>query len=91
MVYINDAIRLISLILDSESPSYPVYNTGGHTISVWDLAALIEELTGTSVTWNENAEPWGRPPIVSHSRAAEDFGYDLTPLSDSILDYISRL
>ena len=91
MVYINDAIRLISLILDSESPSYPVYNTGGHTISVRGLAALIEELTGTSVTWNENAKPWGRPPIVSHSRAAEDFGYDLTPLSDSILDYISRL
>ena len=91
MVYVNDAVRLISLILDAKSPSYPVYNTGGHTISVRDLAILIEELTGTSATWNEGAKPWGRPPIVRHSRAAEDFGYELTPLSDSISDYISRV
>ena len=91
MVYVNDAVRLISLILAAKSPSYPVYNTGGHTISVRDLAILIEELTGTSATWNEGAKPWGRPPIVSHSRAAEDFGYELTPLSDSISDYISRV
>ena len=91
MVYVNDAVRLMSLILDSKSPSHPVYNTGGHSISIRDLSELIEDITGTPVSWKEDAKPWGRPPVVSHARAAEDFGYDITPLRESIIDYIDRL
>lgn len=89
-VYVADVADLfVRLLLDD--PSHSVYNTGGHALSMREIADVLEEETGGTVTCDPDGEYLSYPPRYDHERANRDLGYDLTPFADCVRDYIDRV
>lgn len=80
-----DAAALFAQVSLAESVDHDAYNTGGHCVTVDDLADRIETVLGGEVRCDPD-EPGAYPHVanVSHDRAREAFGYDLTPLDDAL-------
>jgi UDP-glucose 4-epimerase len=87
MVYRDDVARLFAVLHDADAVEHAAYNTGGHRISVRDLAALIDDEFAGSVSWDEGGDPLGLVAGPSHERARSEFGFELTPLVDAVHDH----
>lgn len=89
-VYVADVADLfVRLLLDE--PSHPVYNTGGHTLSMQDIADVLEAETGGTVTFDPDGGYLSQPARYDYGRAMEDLGYQLTPFTECVRDYIDRV
>jgi nucleoside-diphosphate-sugar epimerase len=84
MVYRDDVARLFDLALRADAVDHSVYLSGGHTVTARDLADRVESIVGGTVTCDPSAPEVELPAAVSHERAQGAFGYDLTPLDESI-------
>lgn len=91
MVYRDDVARLFSLAIQAESVGHPVYLSGGHTVTARDLADRVELVVGGTVTCDPSAPDVELPAAVSHERANRTFGYDLTPLDESIRQHAAAV
>jgi nucleoside-diphosphate-sugar epimerase len=89
-VYVADVADLFVRLLLAE-PSHAVYNTGGHALSMREIADVLEAETGGIVTCDPDGEYLSYPPRYDHERAKRDLGYDLTPFAECVRDYIDRV
>jgi nucleoside-diphosphate-sugar epimerase len=89
-VYVADVADLfVRLLLDE--PSHRVYNTGGHTLSMREIADVLEAETGGTVTVDQDGDYLTQPARYDHGRATDDLGYELTSFSECVRDYIDRV
>jgi nucleoside-diphosphate-sugar epimerase len=88
--YVADVADLFVRLL-LEDPSHHVYNTGGHTLTMGEIGSVVEDVTGGTVTYDEDGGRLSQPPNYSHERAKADVGYDLTPFEDCVRDYVERV
>lgn len=91
LVYMSDVGALIADILLAETPEHHVYNTGSHAITARRLADIIERETGGTVHCDEDAPPKASPSTIENQRAVDEFGFSLTPLDESVRDYVERV
>jgi nucleoside-diphosphate-sugar epimerase len=84
MVYRDDVARLFHTATIADSVDHPIYLSGGHTVTARDLADRVESIVGGEVTCDPSAPEVELPADVSHERAHETFGFELTPLDESI-------
>ena len=89
-VYVADVADLVVRLLTGE-PSHHVYNTGGHTLAMADIADTVESVTGGTVTWDPAGDRHSVPPRYDYERARSDLGYELTPYPDCVRDYVDRV
>lgn len=89
-VYVADVADLFVRLLLGD-PSHAVYNTGGHALSMREIAAVLEAETGGTVTCDPDGEYLSYPPRYDHGRATRDLGYDLTPFAECVRDYVDRV
>lgn len=89
MVYREDVADLIVGMLRADSLAHHAYNTGGHTVTAGELARLVEETVGGTVTLAED-EQSRLVPDVSSERATAELGYELTPLEECLRDHAAR-
>ncbi|MFB6311194.1 MAG: NAD-dependent epimerase/dehydratase family protein [Salinirussus sp.] len=91
MVYRDDVAALFADALLAETADHSVYLSGGHTITARELADLVESVVGGTVTCDPAADPIELPPKVSHERARESFGFELTPLETAIQEHATEV
>ena len=80
-----DAVELYAAVALSERVERDAYNTGGHCVTAREVANVVEAELGGEVRCDPG-EPGDYPHAadVSHERAREEFGFELTPLGDAI-------
>lgn len=91
VIYRDDVARLFADAVLAEEIEHPLYLTGGHTITARDLADLVESVVGGTVTCDPSADPIELPREVSHERAREAFGFELTPLESAIRQHAAEV
>lgn len=84
LVYRDDVVALIRELLAAGTLAHDAYNTGGVTVTARELADAVTEEVGGSVTFEADADPLPLVAGTTHERAAEAFGYDVTPLREAI-------
>lgn len=89
MVYRDDVAELFVRLHDAPTIAHDVYNTGGHHMTVREVADRIEAEFDGSITWEETGDPLGLVPDVSHERARRELGYELTPFDEAIRHHAS--
>ncbi len=92
--YVKDLVRGIRLILEAGSVKHPIYNVSfGKQYTISAVGDMIKELLPQS---NIHIGPGKLPGVelraaLDISRAREEFGYEPSPIKESIKDFINYL
>lgn len=89
-VYVADVADLFVRLLTGD-PSYQVYNTGGHALTMQEVADTVAAETGGTVTCDPDGGRLAFPAEYDYDRARADLGYELTPFDECVRDYIGRV
>ena len=89
VVYREDVADLVVRTLRADSLAHHAYNTGGHAVTAGELARLVEDTVGGTVTLDAGSESQ-LVPDVSSERSHTELGYELTPLEDCLRDHAAR-
>lgn len=83
-----DVAELFAAVSLADTVDHRAYNTGGHCVTAGEVATIVEAELGGEVRCDPD-EPGAYPHVadVSHARAREEFGYDLTPLDEAIRQF----
>jgi len=87
MVYYRDVARLFAEVTLADEVLHTAYNTGGHRVTVRELADTVERVVGGTVSCDPNASPLRLVGDVGNTRATSQFGYCLTPLAEALRDH----
>jgi nucleoside-diphosphate-sugar epimerase len=81
-------------VLMADKPKSAVYNTGGHAISLGDLARLVREfLPDARISFDketggrENSGNW----MIDNSRLIQEFGVQYLPYRQRVLQIINEV
>ena len=77
-----------------DKPDHAIYNTGGHTISLGDLADIVREfLPDAQITFDN--ETGGRERsgnfMIDNSRVVTEFGMQFRPYRERVLQIINEV
>lgn len=80
-----DAVELYADAILADRVRHDAYNTGGHCVTAGEVARTVESELGGEVRCDPE-EPGAYPHVadVSHDRAREEFGCELTSLDEAI-------
>lgn len=84
LVYRDDVAELLSDIVTATEPAHQVYNTGGHHVTVGQLVDAIEEQFQQTITTDQDADSVPLVADVDHTRAADEFDYNLRSIGEAI-------
>lgn len=91
LVYRDDVAALFVALHDTRTVEHAAYNTGGHRVTVREVADLVDLEFDGSVSWDTDGDDLGLVADVSHERARDEFGYELTPLREAIRDHAAAV
>ena len=78
----------------SDKPKHGLYNSGGHTISLGDLADMVREFLPDAKISFEN-ETGGRERsgnfLIDNSRLVQEFGLQYAPFRQRVLQIINDI
>ncbi len=93
-IHVDDVAEAFARVTLAEEPRHPLYNTGGHAISMGDLAALVREFLPDADISFEN-ETGGRASsgnfLIDNSRLVEEFGLQYTPYRDRVRQIVEAV
>ena len=90
LIYVEDVAELIRALLKAPSPKYKIYNTGGHSTTLAQIADIVYRFI-PSAKIEFGTKPGELPPAkrVSNNRAKEELGFSLRSLEDGVLAQIN--
>ncbi len=91
-VHVDDIAEVFARVLMSDKPRHALYNSGGHTISLGDLATMVREfLPDAKITFEH--ETGGRERsgnfLIDNSRLVQEFGMQYAPFRQRVLQIIN--
>jgi nucleoside-diphosphate-sugar epimerase len=86
LVHRDDVADLFARVTLADRLAHHAYNTGGHVVTVRELADRIERLFPGTVNADPDAEPVALVADVANERARRAFDYELTPLDAALRD-----
>ena len=93
-VHVDDVAEAFARVTLAEEPRHPLYNTGGHAISMGELAALVREFLPDADISFEN-ETGGLAASgnfrIDNSRLVEEFGLQYAPFRDRVRQIIEAV
>jgi nucleoside-diphosphate-sugar epimerase len=94
VIHVEDMAAGFARVLLSDKPKYETYNSGGATVSLGELAALVREfLPGADIRF-EN-ESGGREVsgnfLIDNARLVEEFGVQYAPLRQRVKEVINDI
>jgi nucleoside-diphosphate-sugar epimerase len=91
-IHVDDISEIFVRVSLSEKPQHAVYNSGGETIAMGDIAALVQKyLPDAQISFDK--ETGGRELsgnyMMDNSRLVQEFEYDLAPYAQRVLEIIN--
>ena len=93
-IHVDDVAEAFARVTLAEAPRHQVYNTGGHAISMGDLAALVREfLPDADISFD--SETGGRDGsgnfLIDNRRLVEEFGLQYAPFRDRVRQIVEAV
>ena len=94
VIHVEDMAEAFARILLADKPQHTTYNSGGTTLSMGELAALVREfLPGADINFKE---PIGGRAIsgnflIDNRRLVEEFGVQYKPLRQRVKEVINDI
>jgi nucleoside-diphosphate-sugar epimerase len=93
-IHVDDISEMFTRVTLAEKTQHAVYNSGGETISMGDIAALVQRYLPDARITFEN-ETGGRELsgnyMMDNSRMVSEFEYDLAPYPQRVLEIINAV
>jgi len=93
-IHVDDISEMFTRVTLAEKTQYAVYNSGGETISMGDIAALVQTHLPDAQISFEN-ETGGRELsgnyMMDNSRLVQEFEYNLAPYPQRVLEIINAV
>ncbi len=94
MIHVSDMAEVFSRVVLADNPKHETYNSGGATVSLGELAALVKEFLPDADIRFEN-EAGGRATsgnfLIDNSRLVEEFGVQYAPLRQRVKEVINDI
>jgi nucleoside-diphosphate-sugar epimerase len=93
-VHVDEIAEVFARVIMKDKPEHAVYNTGGHTISMGDLADLVREfLPDAQITFDK--ETGGKELsgnyMIDNTRLVQEFGMQYRPYRERVLQIINDI
>ena len=90
-IHVEDIAEVFARVLLVDSSHYPVYNSGGHAISLGDLAAMVREfLPDADIGFDhEGGKEQSGNYLVDNSRLLDEFELTYAPFRQRVLEIIN--
>ncbi len=94
VIHVEDMAAVFGRVALAEKPKYETYNSGGATVSLGELAALVTEfLPEADIRFD--AEEGGRAAsgnfLIDNNRVVEEFGVQYAPLRQRVREVINDI
>ena len=92
-IHVEDIAEVFTRVLLADSSHYPIYNSGGHPISLGDLAEMVREyLPDAEITFDDEGglEHSGNY-MVDNSRLRDEFEVEYPPFQARVLEIINEV
>jgi nucleoside-diphosphate-sugar epimerase len=91
-IHVEDISEIFARVSLAEKPQHAVYNSGGETISMGEIAALVQKYLPDAQISFDN-ETGGRELsgnyMMDNTRLRQEFEYDLAPYPQRVLEIIN--
>jgi nucleoside-diphosphate-sugar epimerase len=91
LIHVDDAATMFVRLALAAHPRWPVYNTGGDSVTMAELADLAQPILRLRVEWKEPARDLRHAGRVSGDRLLGEFGVTRRPLADGLQQEATRL
>jgi nucleoside-diphosphate-sugar epimerase len=93
-IHVDDIAEVFARVLMSDKPQHPIYNSGGHTISLGELAGMVREfLPDAEIVFEQDTG--GRELsgnyLIDNSRLVQEFGVQYAPFRQRVLQIINDI
>jgi nucleoside-diphosphate-sugar epimerase len=93
-IHVDDIAEVFVRVLMADKPAHQIYNSGGHAISLGDLAGLVKEfLPDAQITFEKqtggNAASGNY--LIDNSRLVQEFGVQYRPYRERVLQIINSV
>jgi nucleoside-diphosphate-sugar epimerase len=93
-IHVDDTAEVFARVLMAEKPKHGIYNSGGHAISLGDLAAMVREfLPDADIRFDKDTG--GREIsgnfLIDNTRLVEEFGVQYAPFRSRVRDIINDI
>lgn len=90
-LYIKDAINSLLLARQAENPKERIYNIGGGTHAVREVAEIVKRFIPNATIQLEARKVFPWPPSYDWSKAQEELGYEpLFDIEEGVKDFIEE-
>jgi nucleoside-diphosphate-sugar epimerase len=93
-VHVDDIAEVFVRVLMAEKPAHRIYNSGGHTISLGDLADMVRGfLPDAKITFEKTSggKAISGNYLIDNSRLVQEFGVQYRPFRDRVLQIINEV
>jgi nucleoside-diphosphate-sugar epimerase len=94
VIHVEDMAEVFTRVLLSDKPKHDTYNSGGATVSMAELAALVREFLPDADIRFE-AETGGKETsgnyLINNTRVIEEFGLQYAPLRQRVKEVINDI
>ena len=94
VIHVSDMAEVFARVALTDKPQHETYNSGGITVSLGELAALVKEfLPDADIRFEK--ETGGREKsgsfLIDNSRLIKEFGLQYQPLRDRVKEVINDI
>ena len=93
-IHVDDIAEVFARVAMSDKPQHPIYNSGGHTISLGELAGMVREFLPDAEIGFEK-DTGGRELsgnyLIDNSRLVQEFGVQYAPFRQRVLQIINDI
>lgn len=87
LVWVDDAAEVYARLADQPALAHDMYNSGGHDVSLGELAEMVRRLIPDAQFEFAEAGSQPLPWRVDQNRAREDLGLSLRPLAETLREH----
>jgi nucleoside-diphosphate-sugar epimerase len=94
LIHVEDAAEVFARVALAEKPKYPVYNSGGETLSLGDLADMVKAvIPEADITFEHQSggAAKSRGYIYNNDRLVQEFGIKYMPYKDRVRQMIGGI
>jgi nucleoside-diphosphate-sugar epimerase len=93
-IHVDEIAEIFARVVMKDKPAHTIYNTGGHTISLGELADMVREfLPDAEISFD--SETGGRERsgnfMIDNSRVVTEFGMQFRPYRERVLQIINEV